>query len=197
MKISKPNSKYNISVIDNIFDSNFMLVAYDTLVSSPYYYKNKDVMYDNTSTPKLRSDFYINNQLSELSISQKLTIDTIYDKIKYIFQELKVPKELTHLQEIYSNMSSPGTVDMFHVDSPEPSSLTVLYYANPKWEIDFVGETIFTNNSGDEIIASVTPKPGRIVIFEGSIGHSARPPQIIKLPRVTLAYKFIKTHNNK
>jgi SM-20-related protein len=37
----------------------------------------------------------------------------------------------------------------------------------------------------------VSPRPGRLVIFDGSIPHAGRPPsRICHAPRYTLAYKF-------
>lgn len=51
--------------------------------------------------------------------------------------------------------------------------ITVMFYLNKVWDVSYGGETIFINNSGD-ITNSVIPKPGRVVIFDGSIPHAAR-----------------------
>ncbi|XP_033125447.1 uncharacterized protein LOC117123576 [Anneissia japonica] len=55
---------------------------------------------------------------------------------------------------------------------------TFLLYLTPDWSPNYYGETAFFENTDDdsEVIATVLPKYGRVVIFEGIIPHSARPP---------------------
>ena len=55
---------------------------------------------------------------------------------------------------------------------------TFLLYLNPDWSINDYGETVFYEKNDDitEIITEVLPKYGRVVIFQGIIPHSARPP---------------------
>lgn len=55
----------------------------------------------------------------------------------------------------------------------EQNEYTVLIYLNPDWTEDHYGETTFLDNS--EIIAAVRPRYGRVVIFHGTIDHSAHP----------------------
>jgi len=49
---------------------------------------------------------------------------------------------------------------------------------NPNWKRDYYGETTFFEKNSDntDIVAQVKPKYGRLVIFDGNIPHSARPP---------------------
>ena len=49
-----------------------------------------------------------------------------------------------------------------------------MFYLNKVWTISYAGETIFTNNEQTEILSSVIPKPGRVVVFDGQIPHCAR-----------------------
>lgn len=51
---------------------------------------------------------------------------------------------------------------------------TLLVYLTPNWTENYYGETIFYND--DEIFAVVRPRFGRLVVFHGTIWHSARPP---------------------
>lgn len=55
---------------------------------------------------------------------------------------------------------------------------TCLVYLNPNWKKNYYGETTFFERDGEgaEIAAQVKPKYGRLVIFDGNIPHSARPP---------------------
>ncbi|MBI3293220.1 MAG: 2OG-Fe(II) oxygenase [Deltaproteobacteria bacterium] len=48
--------------------------------------------------------------------------------------------------------------------------LSVLYYANATWEPSWGGETLFFDESGDAA-CSVSPKPGRIAIFNSFLLH--------------------------
>ena len=66
-----------------------------------------------------------------------------------------------------------GTHHELHSDYPKDWGITVMFYLNKVWDVSYGGETIFINNSGD-ITNSVIPKPGRVVIFDGSIPHAAR-----------------------
>ena len=50
---------------------------------------------------------------------------------------------------------------------------TVLIYLNKNWKEDDYGETTYLE--GNEIIAALRPRYGRVVIFHGTIDHSAHP----------------------
>ena len=62
-----------------------------------------------------------------------------------------------------------------HIDSHSKDGITYLIYLNPFWQIDWAGETIFIGDD-NEIITSITPKPGRLIKFTSNILHCARPP---------------------
>ena len=58
----------------------------------------------------------------------------------------------------------------FHCD---PGGLTLLYYANLNWSLNDGGETLFVNDSIDEVLYTSLFKPGRIVLFDSSIPHKS------------------------
>ena len=68
--------------------------------------------------------------------------------------------------------SSPLSSYYFHVDNPDETlnRKTLLYYLNSRWDRNWGGETLFANNNGECEIA-VEYKPGRVVVFDGSIEH--------------------------
>ena len=91
------------------------------------------------------------------------------------------------------NVSNPFTFDNFHkdLDLPDRKGYTILYYANKKWDTNYGGETLFYDENL-EIIAAVKPKPGRFVVFDSKIFHSARPPQSgCPYNRYTIAIKYL------
>ena len=91
----------------------------------------------------------------------------------------------------YTNVASFGDMLFTHVDClPDQHDLTALWYLCDRWDIEWGGETMFYDASGDVAFA-VTPKPGRLVVFDGAITHVGRPPnRICYSPRYTFAIKF-------
>ena len=62
-----------------------------------------------------------------------------------------------------------------------------MFYLNKLWDVSYAGETIFLNNIGD-ITNSVIPKPGRVVIFDGTIPHAAR-----EVSRICVELRMVAT----
>jgi hypothetical protein len=91
----------------------------------------------------------------------------------------------------YCNHSSYGDMLFTHTDSqPGAREFTALWYIAPAWDVEWGGETVLFNKERDAEVA-VTPKPGRLLIFDGSILHAGRPPnRTCFAPRYTLAYKL-------
>lgn len=91
----------------------------------------------------------------------------------------------------YTNVASFGDMLFTHTDClPDQRDLTALWYLCDRWDIEWGGETMFYD-SQDEVACAVTPKPGRLVIFDGAIKHVGRPPnRICYAPRYTFAIKF-------
>ena len=91
----------------------------------------------------------------------------------------------------YINASTSGTDDTIHIDDHNDNTFTVLYYATPIWNINWGGHTIFTDEKEENIIKTSTFKPGRFVIFNSTIPHSATPiARIAKMIRYTIATKL-------
>lgn len=76
------------------------------------------------------------------------------------------------LKRSWITVSSPLTKYYWHVDVSNPlsKSKTLLYHVNDKWDEEWGGETMFSNDEG-ECEYCVQYKPGRIVVFDGSIAH--------------------------
>ncbi|HET8701902.1 MAG TPA: 2OG-Fe(II) oxygenase [Nitrococcus sp.] len=91
----------------------------------------------------------------------------------------------------YCNYAAYGDMLFTHTDCrPEENDLTALWYITPEWNVEWGGETLFYNSQMDAE-AVVSPKPGRLVVFDGRITHAGRPPsRICYAPRYTLAFKL-------
>jgi 2-oxoglutarate-Fe(II)-dependent oxygenase superfamily protein len=71
-----------------------------------------------------------------------------------------------------------GDSSVVHQDIPCGDCLTFLYYGNLAWTGRWGGETIFYD---DELaaVAAISPKPGRLVLFNAAIHHRAGIPSRI------------------
>ena len=95
-------------------------------------------------------------------------------------------------QRLYVNSTVYGDMYYPHRDFGEDDQhITVLYYANPQWSIDWGGETILSSDDGDAQLA-VTPRPGRLLAFRGATLHRGGvPTRICFEERLTVAYKLV------
>lgn len=77
---------------------------------------------------------------------------------------------------VYANAHTFGGDGHVHTDARAAGHYTSLYYAHPRWETNWGGETLFFNSDKDGILHAAFPKPGRLVHFSGTIPHAARSP---------------------
>ena len=184
MKSFKPNPNYSIEVFDDILSTSQINQIYTFLSNSCYSYTN----YDNTSSiyPKLYNNFVSNGECKQEWVN---TFHSMMNSISNFIDPTFLTKCLSTLK-MQVNVSNLVTVDEAHKDlPPEVSGYTILYYANEKWDLNYGGETLFYNNK--EIISAVKIKPGRFVLFDSRLTHSARPPQRhCPYNRYTIATKF-------
>ena len=91
----------------------------------------------------------------------------------------------------YCNFASYGDVLLTHTDAqPGTHEMTALWYLCREWNHEWGGETLLFNAQQDAEQV-VSPRPGRLLVFDGSILHAGRPPQrICFVPRYTFAYKL-------
>ena len=91
----------------------------------------------------------------------------------------------------YTNVASYGDMLFTHTDClPDQHDLTALWYLCEQWDLEWGGETMFFDSKGDAQVA-VTPKPGRLLLFDGAIRHAGRPPnRNCPVGRYTFAVKL-------
>lgn len=96
---------------------------------------------------------------------------------RLLFDAKDILPNNTELYSAYSNILNALSCPVVHTDAPFniPENKTVLFYLNDEWNPNWGGETVFYDENFD-IIKSILPKPGRCIIFDGRIPHSARPP---------------------
>lgn len=78
-----------------------------------------------------------------------------------------------------NNIQSSDTTTIHTDCGPYENEFTLLVYLNQNWTENDHGETVFFSDmDGSEVIFAVRPKYGRVIIFHGTIPHSARPPPL-------------------
>ena len=72
----------------------------------------------------------------------------------------------------------------------EARELTALWFLCEHWDTEWGGETLFYDGAGDAQIA-VSPKPARLLLFDGAIRHAGKPPnRNCPVARYTFAIKL-------
>jgi len=93
------------------------------------------------------------------------------------------------LDRCYTNMILYGDFQGPHTDPPD--GITALYYANPEWKENWLGETIFYDEERQPVHA-VGVRPGRLAIFHSDIVHRAGvPSRECFEPRLSVAFTFV------
>lgn len=115
-------------------------------------------------------------------------------KSKNISSVMKV-LENYKLTRSWITVSSPLTKYYWHVDVSNPNlrSKTLLYHVNDKWDSEWGGETMFSNDDGD-CEYCVEYNPGRIVIFDGTIAHK---PGVISPRAEEFRFMYVMQHSNQ
>jgi len=94
------------------------------------------------------------------------------------------------LVRCYANGFPFGSEGSIHTDALSKQSFTSVYYPHDQWHPNWGGETVFFNRERTDIIASIYPRPNRLVMFEGTLPHVARGvSRICPMLRVTLMFK--------
>ena len=84
------------------------------------------------------------------------------------------------LSKIVLNLVRSNDVHYHHIHHDQQ---VCLYYINLDWRDGWHGETLFYDKCDyDKIVFTSIYKPGRIILFDGSIPHAIRP-QSIKAPK--------------
>ena len=92
------------------------------------------------------------------------------------------------IKQIRTNCVTFAEDSNFHNDGFGP---TVLYYANLEWMPYWSGHTLFLNETLDEAEYTCLYKPGRVVVFDGSIPHLILTPNTMcRTPRLTFVIQY-------
>jgi len=106
--------------------------------------------------------------------------------VNYLVEICNLSKK--KLLRAYINLFIHNEKPFYHQDDVEPGAKTLIYYANPQpKDYNDLGETFFIINNE---VKGITPKPGRIIIFDAELWHKATPLRIDD--RYTVALKWTR-----
>jgi hypothetical protein len=120
---------------------------------------------------------YLDNE----NIQSTKLFKTILSILKDLDYNVKLVKSYVHNYGI----DSPTTI---HIDNTTPS---VIYYANPKWDLEWGGETFILEDNCD-IRKAIYAKPGRIAVIDGNTLHIGNPTSLkARERRYIIVFKFV------
>lgn len=77
------------------------------------------------------------------------------------------------LHQIRVNLTTNSEKNLIHTDR---KGLTLLYYANVDWKLEWGGHTLFMDDTLENVEFVSLYKPGRVVVFDGTIPHMIMTP---------------------
>ena len=176
-----------IYMYDNVFSSQENYDLYAIISQLSFTRTNSDLAFNVSETKRK----WVCN-LGPHDVLFQFTLDKYSKTVDYI--DWKTVKDIKQ----YINYSTPETVDLLHSDCNifQENSYTILQYANYKWYPSWHGETIFYDQDSYDAIFTSVVKPGRTIIFDAAIVHSATAPSTLaEFPRFTIATKIIVEKN--
>ena len=102
--------------------------------------------------------------------------------IESILDNIKSPEAFTLKRIVNRSVIEKSWINVFNRDNPtnryhadahtyDSSYLSLLYYANSKWDLEWDGGTVFRTDDLSEVEYLSDYKPGRIILFDSSIPH--------------------------
>jgi Rps23 Pro-64 3,4-dihydroxylase Tpa1-like proline 4-hydroxylase len=182
------DNKRSIIVIDDAFNFSEISGNYAETISKQYIiFNSNELEVQNIGTKRLGCRLDLGDPL----------LTSIFNDRRVEVLERFIPKDQYTISRSYINLGIHSDIHKIHVDDfVSKKSITCLIYLNRNWDCDWGGETIFYDDERKDIKFISPYIPGRIIIFDGSIPHSAKPQHFNAPPyRFTLALKFVSINN--
>jgi len=174
-----------IHVVDRLFGLDIVRVVFETFKRLAFTLSD----YDSDETAYLRHwKVEFENDYFKANPVLALWHDAIVKRTRETF-----PSRRLAIGRIHCNNHLYG--DLQHAHTDIAPGVTALYFANPEWQEDWQGETVFYDRAGEPFHA-VAPKPGRLLLFDGGIVHRGGvPSRKCFEPRLSVAFKFREEAN--
>jgi hypothetical protein len=178
-KIIVIDDLFNFSEISG-FETDFMSLSYEinnTNIAEIQNKTNSRLVHRLQETTLNKLNFYTEKSLS--------VFHQHIDKQKYSFWRS------------YVNLGIHSDHHHIHADHwQEGQGLTLIYYANQTWDRNWGGSTLFYDNNCNDIVYNCQFVPGRVIIFDSAIPHSATSQHYQAAPfRFTFVTKFVSNQS--
>jgi hypothetical protein len=171
-----------VDVYDNLFDHHYVKVWYKFVSES--YFKAEGL--DDYKWSPFQTQLYSLYSQEDWERIGLCKTPAYQDIIK------KYSLNTMEITQIRVNLLTCAERTNLHTDEV---GVTVLYYANPQWEISWGGHTLFMDKKCENVEKTVLFKPGRLVVFDGTYPHMILPPTIAAPgARYTLAIQYKKSN---
>jgi hypothetical protein len=194
---TKINEKNNIELIilnlANSLDQKKLFIVEDNLYdlnSSKNifnYFKSINWAYDgyNLTERSNKWSYYLNF---------KHPIEKKFLELSNILLKNNGLDKIFKLVRAYASANTYGFSGEYHTDDGAKEYneiITIMFYLNDEWNLDFGGETFFLNNNRTDIEYAIIPKPARAILFDGFIYHGPRPlSKFCNELRMVLTFKY-------
>lgn len=165
---------------DNLYDDKFSKIVND-------YFKNLNWTFDkNNKTEK--------SQKWDYALNFKHSLENDFLNISEFLLKNNGLNKIFKLSRCYASANTYGFSGEYHTDDSAKEYneiITIMFYLNDKWDLEYGGETFFLNPDKNEIEHAIIPKPARAVIFDGFIYHGPRPlNKFCNELRMVLTFKY-------
>lgn len=142
---------------NNLFTFDEKQTFYSFFMKSLFVITGCDSIYDKNNGQVYSS--YSHDDLTNLGMTNTKGFKHINELYSFNMRKMK---------QIRLNCSTPFEKSNAHSDY---SGLTLLYYVNREWNLNWMGHTMFLNEKMDEVEYISLYQPGKVVIFDGTIPH--------------------------
>jgi hypothetical protein len=171
--ITKSNKK--ITVYDGGVEFHHMQKMFDYFTNSMYSVKGYDALY---------RDYQLFSKFNLDDIIRCGFYDT--EAFKSIDKQYNIMNQ--DVKQIRVNFSNSAERNRIHEDNV---GFTILYYGTLKWDIEWGGHTLFMDDNLENVEYTSLYKPGKVVVFDGTIPHMIMTPSIVsEFPRFSLALQI-------
>lgn len=176
-RITTESGKH-IDIYDDVLTFDQMIYSYESLLKSVFRVDGIDEVSGRHSSRQVYSKFS-EEDLKSFGILEHPNVKEIARKHNF---------SLRNIKQVRLNFNTPGEQNYLHTDR---AGVTLLYYVNPEWEIAWGGHTLFLNDAAKDVEATCLYKPGRVVVFDGSIPHMIMSPtNVCPVNRLTFAIQY-------
>ena len=175
-----------IDVFDGIFDADEQHRMHHFAGNSLFHTKGaSSCLYE------ARKDFFLRSSFSESDIRHFGIFEL--ENYKNFIKAYNIDFKPTNYWIVLSTHLSEYT---YHADNALKGKRTLLYYMNTRWDKDWGGETLFSNDNLTEVVYTSMVIPGRIVLFDSRIPHKPSiPTPRANAFRLTFVINFTKNTN--